>query len=43
MAGPVRDGLARTATARLARNLGVARTTVLARLQRLEREGVILG
>ena len=34
---------ARTATAELARRLGVARTTVLARLQRLERDGVIVG
>ena len=34
---------ARAATAELARKLGVARTTVLARLQRLEREGVIVG
>lgn len=34
---------ARTATAELARKLHVARTTVLARLQRLEREGVIVG
>ena len=42
VARPVRDGLARTATAALARKLGVARTTVLARLQRPEREGVIV-
>jgi DNA-binding Lrp family transcriptional regulator len=34
---------ARTSTADLARRLGVARTTVLARLARLEREGVIVG
>ena len=34
---------ARTATAELARRLGVARTTVLARLQRLERDSVIVG
>lgn len=34
---------ARTPTADLARRLGVARTTVLARLQRLERQGVIVG
>ena len=34
---------ARLATAELARKLGVARTTVLARLQRLEREAVIAG
>ncbi len=34
---------ARASTADLARRLGVARTTVLARLQRLERSGVILG
>ncbi len=34
---------ARTSTADLARQLGVARTTVLARLQRLERGGVIVG
>ncbi len=34
---------ARTSTADLARQLGVARTTVLARLQRLERSGVIVG
>lgn len=34
---------ARLATAELARQLSVARTTVLARLQRLERGGVIVG
>jgi DNA-binding Lrp family transcriptional regulator len=34
---------ARTATAVLARRLGVARTTVLARLTRLERSGVVVG
>ena len=34
---------ARSATAALARKLGVARTTVLARLARLERDGVIVG
>ncbi len=34
---------ARESTADLARKLGVARTTVLARLQRLEREGVVVG
>jgi DNA-binding Lrp family transcriptional regulator len=34
---------ARESTANLARKLGVARTTVLARLARLEREGVIVG
>jgi len=34
---------ARTSTAQLARQLGVARTTVLARLARLERERVIVG
>jgi DNA-binding Lrp family transcriptional regulator len=34
---------ARTSTADLARRLGVARTTVLARLTRLQREGVIAG
>lgn len=34
---------ARTSAADLARRLGVARTTVLARLTRLERSGVILG
>lgn len=34
---------ARTSTADLARKLGVARTTVLARLSRLERGGVIVG
>ncbi len=34
---------ARTSTADLARRLGVARTTVLARLSRLERERVIVG
>jgi DNA-binding Lrp family transcriptional regulator len=34
---------ARCPTADLARRLGVARTTVLARLTRLEREGVVIG
>ncbi len=34
---------ARTSTARLAKEIGVARTTVIARIQRLEREGVIAG
>jgi DNA-binding Lrp family transcriptional regulator len=34
---------ARESTAQLARKLGVARTTVLARLARLERDGVIVG
>ena len=34
---------ARASTAALARQLGVARTTVLARLTRLERTGVIVG
>lgn len=34
---------ARASTAELARRLGVARTTVLARLTRLERAGVIVG
>ena len=34
---------ARTPTAVLARKLGVARTTVVQRLQRLEREGIITG
>lgn len=34
---------ARESTANLARKLGVARTTVLARLSRLERDGVIVG
>ena len=34
---------ARSSTADLARQLGVARTTVLARLTRLEREAVIVG
>ena len=34
---------ARDSTANLARKLGVARTTVLARLGRLERDGVIVG
>jgi DNA-binding Lrp family transcriptional regulator len=34
---------ARESTANLARKLGVARTTVLARLTRLEREQVIVG
>ena len=34
---------ARASTADLARQLGVARTTVLARLVRLEKQGVIVG
>ena len=34
---------ARESTANLARKLGVARTTVVARLARLEREGVVVG
>lgn len=34
---------ARDSTANLARRLGVARTTVLARLARLERDGVVVG
>lgn len=34
---------ARTPTAELARQLGVARTTVVARLARLERGGVVVG
>lgn len=34
---------ARESTAELARRLGVARTTVLARLTRLERSGVVVG
>ncbi len=34
---------ARESTAALARRLGVARTTVLARLERLQRDGVIVG
>lgn len=34
---------ARDSTANLARRLGVARTTVLARIARLERDGVIVG
>jgi len=34
---------ARTSAADLARRLGVARTTVLARLARLQREGVVIG
>lgn len=34
---------ARAPAADLARRLGVARTTVLARLQRLERSGVVVG
>lgn len=53
-AGVVRDQLdrdllallqtnARESTANLARKLGTARTTVLARLSRMEREGVIAG
>ncbi|MEK8051571.1 Lrp/AsnC family transcriptional regulator [Ideonella sp. DXS22W] len=34
---------ARASTADLARQLGIARTTVVARLQRLERSGAIVG
>lgn len=34
---------ARESTAELARKLGVARTTVVARLARLEREGIVSG
>lgn len=34
---------ARTPTAELARQLGTARTTVLARIARLEKQGVIVG
>ena len=34
---------ARESTAHLARQLGIARTTVVARLARLERDGVIVG
>lgn len=34
---------ARASTATLARRLGVARTTVVSRLARLERQGVVLG
>lgn len=34
---------ARTSTAQLARRMGVSRTTVQSRLERLEREGVISG
>lgn len=34
---------ARASTAALARRLGIARTTVVARLARLERSGVVLG
>jgi DNA-binding Lrp family transcriptional regulator len=34
---------ARSSTADLARKLGIARTTVVARLARLERDGVIVG
>ena len=34
---------ARESTANIARKLGVARTTVLARMARLEREGVVVG
>lgn len=34
---------ARTSTAQLARRLGVSRTTVQSRLERLERDGVISG
>ena len=32
---------ARTATAELARNLGLSRTTVQSRIERLERDGVV--
>lgn len=34
---------ARASTAELARQIGVARTTVVARLARLERDGVVVG
>ncbi len=34
---------ARESTANLARQLGIARTTVVARLARLERDGVVVG
>jgi DNA-binding Lrp family transcriptional regulator len=34
---------ARTSTARLAKEIGVARTTVISRIARLERDGVIAG
>jgi DNA-binding Lrp family transcriptional regulator len=34
---------ARTSTARLAKEIGVARTTVMARIARLERDGIIAG
>jgi len=34
---------ARASTAELARKIGIARTTVVARLARLERDGVIVG
>ena len=34
---------ARTSTAQLARRLGVSRTTIQSRIERLEREGVISG
>lgn len=34
---------ARASTAELARRLGVARTTVVARLARLERDGIVVG
>jgi len=34
---------AREGTARLARRLGLARTTVVARIARLEREGIVAG
>lgn len=37
------QGNAREGTAQLARRLGLARTTVVARIARLEREGVIAG
>lgn len=37
------QGDARSSAADLARKLGVARTTVLARLARMQREGVIVG
>src|SRR5438128_4864540 len=34
---------ARTPTAALARSLGVARTTIVERLKRLQREGIVAG
>jgi DNA-binding Lrp family transcriptional regulator len=37
------QGNARASTAELARKLGIARTTVVARLARLERDGVVVG